>query len=102
MTSERGLSITSSVTVVLKKILEAMHFITRTHGEREVSITLSPVTNEELVEIIKTIKDSGAEVESFTLTDEVAVFELKIKQKDYATVVDTVLSFSKGLKVEIS
>jgi len=32
----------------------------------------------------------------------VAVFELRIKQKDYATTVDTVLSFSKGLKVEIS
>ena len=51
---------------------------------------------------MKTLKDKGAEVESFTLTDGVAVFELKIKQKDYATTVDTVLSFSKGLKVEIS
>ena len=95
-------SVAIAATLMTILVLETMHFITRTHGEREVSITLSPVTNEELVEIIKTIKDSGAEVESFTLTDEVAVFELKIKQKDYATVVDTVLSFSKGLKVEIS
>ena len=95
-------SVAIAATLMTILVLETMHFITRTHGEREVSITLSPVSNEELVEIIKTIKDSGAEVESFTLTDEVAVFELKIKQKDYATVVDTVLSFSKGLKVEIS
>ena len=95
-------SVAIAATMMTVLVLETMHFITRTHGEKEVSITLSPVTNEELAEIIKTLKDCGAEVESFTLTDEEAVFELKIKQKDYATTVDTVLSFSKGLKVEIS
>ena len=95
-------SVAIAATLMTVLVLETMHFITRTHGEKEVSITLSPVTNEELAEIIKTLKDCGADVESFTLTDEVAVFELKIKQKDYATTVDTVLSFSKGLKVEIS
>ena len=95
-------SVAIAATLMTVLVLETMHFITRTHGEKEVSITLSPVTNEELAEIIKTLKNCGADVESFTLTDEVAVFELKIKQKDYATTVDTVLSFSKGLKVEIS
>ena len=95
-------SVAIAATLMTVLVLETMHFITRTHGEKEVSITLSPVTNEELAEIIKTLKDCGADVESFTLTDGVAVFELKIKQKDYATTVDTVLSFSKGLKVEIS
>ena len=95
-------SVAIAATLMTVLVLETMHFITRTHGEKEVSITLSPVTNEELAEIIKTLKDCGAEVESFTLTGDVAVFELKIKQKDYATTVDTVLSFSKGLKVEIS
>lgn len=83
-------------------VLETMHFITRTHGFKELSITLSPVTNEELLSIMTTLKKKGAEIETFTLTSGVAVFELKIKQKDYATAVDTVLSFSKGLKVEIS
>ena len=95
-------SVAIAATLMTVLVLETMHFITRTHGEKEVSITLSPVTNEELAEIIKTLKDCGADVESFTLTGDVAVFELKIKQKDYATTVDTVLSFSKGLKVEIS
>ena len=95
-------SVAIAATLMTVLVLETMHFITRTHGEKEVSITLSPVTNEELAEIIKTLKNCGADVESFTLTDGVAVFELKIKQKDYATTVDTVLSFSKGLKVEIS
>ena len=95
-------SVAIAATVMTILVLETMHFITRTHGEKELSVTLSPVSNEELTEVMKTLKDKGAEVESFTLTDGVAVFELKIKQKDYATTVDTVLSFSKGLKVEIS
>ena len=95
-------SVAIAATVMTILVLETMHFITRTHGEKELSVTLSPVSNEELTEVMKTLKDKGAEVESFTLTDGVALFELKIKQKDYATTVDTVLSFSKGLKVEIS
>lgn len=95
-------SVAIAATLMTILVLETMHFITRTNGEKELSITLSPVTNDELVEMMKTLKGTGAEIESFTLTDRVAVFELRIKQKDYATTVDTVLSFSKGLKVEIS
>lgn len=95
-------SVAIAATLMTILVLETMHFITRTNGEKELSITLSPVTNDELVEMMKTLKGTGAEIESFTLTDGVAVFELRIKQKDYATTVDTVLSFSKGLKVEIS
>ena len=79
-----------------------MHFITRSHGEKELTVTLSEVTNDELLDVMKTLKETGADVTSFTLSDGVAVLDIKIKQKDYATTVDTVLSFSKGLKVEIS
>ena len=95
-------SVAIAATLMTIIVLEAMHFVTRWHGVKEISITLSPVKNEELLDMMKSLKNSGAEVVSFTLTDGVAVFELKIKQKDYASTVDTVLSFSKGLKVEIS
>ena len=95
-------SVAIAATIMTILVLETMHLITRTHGYREVSITLSPVSNDDLVTIMNTLKEKGADIESFTLTDGVAVFDLKIKQKDYATTVDTVLSFSKGLKVDIS
>lgn len=95
-------SVAIAATLMTILVLETMHFITRTHSEKEFSVTLSPVTNDELLEMMKTLKDKGADIESFTLTEGVAVFELRIKQKDYATTVDTVLSFAKGLKVEIS
>ncbi|MBR0174933.1 MAG: MgtC/SapB family protein [Bacteroidales bacterium] len=95
-------SVAIAATLMTILVLETMHFITRSHGEKDLSITLSPVTNDELTEMMQTLKGIGADIESFTLTGGVAVFELRIKQKDYATTVDTVLSFSKGLKVEIS
>ena len=95
-------SVAIAATLMTILVLETMHFITRTHGDKEVSVTLSPVTNEELVKMMETLNKCGAEVEGFTLSEGVAVIDLKIKQKDYATTVDTVLSFAKGLKVEIS
>ncbi|MCR5132708.1 MAG: hypothetical protein K6B16_01940, partial [Bacteroidales bacterium] len=83
-------------------VLETMHFITRKHGERECTITVSPVSNEALLDIMKALKDSGADIQSFTLSDSVASLMLKIKQKDYVSTIDKVLSFAKGLKIEVS
>ena len=95
-------SLAIAATIMTILVLETMHFITRNHGEKEITVTLSPISNEELLEVMKTLKAIGADVTAFTLTDGEASLDLKIKQKDYATTVDTVLSFSKGLKVEIS
>ena len=95
-------SVAIAATLMTILVLETMHFVTRNYGFKEISLTLSPVTSEELAEIMQTLKAGRAEVKSFTLNDGSAVLELLIKQKDYATIVDTVLSFAKGLKVEIS
>lgn len=91
-----------AATLMTVLVLETMHFITNVYGEKELTITLSPITNEELTAIVDSLKGNGANIESISLSDGEAVFEVKIKQKDYATTVDTVLSFSKGFKVKIS
>ncbi len=91
-----------ATTLMTILVLETMHFITRKHGERECTITVSPVSNEALLDIMKALKDSGADIQSFTLSDSVASLMLKIKQKDYVSTIDKVLSFSKGLKIEVS
>ena len=91
-----------AATLMTVLVLETMHFITNIYGEKELTITLSPITNEELTAIVDSLKGNGANIESISLSDGEAVFEVKIKQKDYATTVDTVLSFSKGFKVKIS
>ena len=95
-------SVAIAATIMTILVLETMHFVTRNHGDKEISVTLSPVTNDELLEVMKTLKAAGADVTAFTLSNGEASLDLKIKQKDYATTVDTVLSFSKGLKVDIS
>ena len=91
-----------AATLMTVLVLETMHFINNIYGEKELTINLSPITNEELTEIVDTLKGKGAVIETLSLSDGEAMFEVKIKQKDYATTVDTVLSFSKGFKVKIS
>lgn len=95
-------SVAIAATLMTVMVLETMHFITRIYGEKELRIALSPISNEELKTIVDTLKNKGAVIESVSLSEGEGVFEVKIKQKDYATIVDTVLSFSKGFKVKIS
>ena len=95
-------SVAIAATLMTVLVLETMHFITRIYGEKELRVSLSPIGNEELKTIVDTLKNKGADIESVSLADGEGVFEIKIKQKDYATTVDTVLSFSKGFKVKIS
>ncbi|MCR5560594.1 MAG: MgtC/SapB family protein [Bacteroidales bacterium] len=82
-------------------VLETMHVIARNYGEKDLSITLSPISNDELIGIMKALQEKGAETVSFTLEGGVASIKMRVKQKDYAAMIDKVLSFSKGLKVEI-
>ena len=95
-------SVAIAATLMTVLVLETMHFITRIYGEKELRVSLSPIGNEEMKTIVDTLKNNGADIESVSLADGEGVFEIKIKQKDYATTVDTVLSFSKGFKVKIS
>ena len=95
-------SVAIAATLMTVLVLETMHFITRIYGEKELRVSLSPIGNEDLKTIVDTLKNKGADIESVSLADGEGVFEIKIKQKDYATTVDTVLSFSKGFKVKIS
>lgn len=95
-------SVAIAATLMTVLVLETMHFITRIYGEKELRVSLSPIGNEEMKNIVDTLKNKGADIESVSLADGEGVFEIKIKQKDYATTVDTVLSFSKGFKVKIS
>lgn len=95
-------SVAIAATLMTVLVLETMHFITRIYGEKELKVSFFPIGNEEMKTIVDTLKNKGADIESVSLADGEGVFEIKIKQKDYATTVDTVLSFSKGFKVKIS
>lgn len=81
--------------------LEAMHFVTFNYGEKNLSVTLHPVSSEELLSIIEKVKAAGANIASFSLSAEKASLQIQYRQKDRDNIVGTILSFSKGIQVDI-
>jgi hypothetical protein len=82
--------------------LETMHIITRRYGEKSLEITVSPVTPEKLKNLMDTLKKSGMDVHSFSVTDSVAVIRVHIRQKDYERAITSLMEAAKGLTVDIS
>ena len=82
--------------------LETMHIISRKYGEKSVEVTISPVSSEQLVVIMESIKKSGMEIHSFSVTDSVATMQIHIRQKNYEKAITSLLKTSQGLTVEIS
>jgi len=81
--------------------LEAMHFITFNYGEKNLSVTFSPVDNEEMLQILDKFKAVGINIESFSLSGGKANFVIHYHQKDRDETVKTILSLSKGIQVDI-
>lgn len=82
--------------------LETVHLITRRFGEKSLSLTLSPITGEQLAAVLAEIRKTGVAVESFTLTDSVAVLQLHLRTVRYQSAVSQLLTITKDYKVEVS
>ena len=82
--------------------LETVHLITRRFGEKSLSLTLSPITGEQLAAVLEEIRKTGVAVESFTLTDSVAVLQLHLRAVRYQSAVSQLLTITKDYKVEVS
>ena len=82
--------------------LELMHLITRRWGEKVLRLSLSPVNGEQLSAILSSIRDTGVEIESFTLSESVAVVSLHVRASALPAVSEKLLSITKGYSVEIA
>ncbi|MBO7604030.1 MAG: MgtC/SapB family protein [Bacteroidales bacterium] len=82
--------------------LETMHIITRRYGEKSVMLTISPVTGEQLTEILDQIRKSNFEIDSFSLSDDAASIILHMRQRNYQKTIGKLLEITKGYKIEIS
>lgn len=82
--------------------LETMHIISRRYGEKSIEVTISPVTSEQLVVIMETIKKNGMDIHSFAVTDSVATMQIHIRHKNYEKAITSLLKTAQGLTVEIS
>ncbi len=81
--------------------LETMHFVTRKIGEKIFSVSVKEEDPEVLVSLAETFKKEGVDVESMSITDGKAVFQVRSHQKDYLSIVKKILALTKDFKVEI-
>lgn len=78
-----------------------MHFVTRKIGEKIFSVSVKEEDPEVLVSLAETFKKEGVDVESMSITDGKAVFQVRSHQKDYLSIVKKILALTKDFKVEI-
>ena len=82
--------------------LEAMHWISKKYGEKNVTMTISPIDGEALSVVLQRIKDTGIDVHSFSLVQDVATVQLLVKQREYTASITSLLECTKDYKVDIS
>ena len=90
-----------AATLMTVLCLETMHFITRKIGEKVFSVSVKEEDPEILVSLAETFKKAGVDVESMSITDGKAVFQIHSHQKDYLSLVKKILALTKDFKVEI-
>lgn len=81
--------------------LETMHFLTRKIGEKLFSVSVTEEDPEVLVSLAETFKKEGVDVDSMSITEGKAVFQIRSHQKDYLSLVKKILALTKDFKVEI-
>ena len=82
--------------------LEAMHFITSKYSERIITVSLSPVSSERLLEFMDDAKEKKIDIDSFIVADEKAVLQVRTKLLKSTETSKKILTLAKDLRVEIS
>ena len=82
--------------------LEAMHFITSKYSERIITVSLSPVSSERLLEFMDSAKAKKIEIDSFIVADEKAILQVRTKLLKSTETSKIILTLAKDLRVEIS
>ena len=94
--------VAGTATILTIACLEMMHLITRRWGEKVLRLSVSPVDGEQLSAILSAIRDAGVDIDSFTLTDSLAVVNLHVRASALPLISEKLLSITKGYKVEIA
>jgi putative Mg2+ transporter-C (MgtC) family protein len=82
--------------------LEAMHFITSKYSERIITVSLSPVSSERLLEFMDSAKAKKIEIDSFIVAEEKAILQVRTKLLKSTETSKKILTLAKDLRVEIS
>ena len=98
-----GMWIVSAAAAAMTIIcLETMHFITRKYGEKIITVSLSPVDSDQLLDILDRLKEKGIVVDSFNIVNSKAILEVRARNRLYAENIRAILETGSGLEIEIS
>jgi len=93
--------ISVAATLMAILCLETMHFFTYRYGEKILSVTYEEVNGEDFLVIMDGLKAAGLNIESFSLDEGKANFQVRCRPKAYDKTIRTILSAAKGTRVEI-
>ena len=79
-----------------------MHFITSKYSERIITVSLSPVTSERLLEFMDSAKAKKIDIDSFIVAEEKAILQVRTKLLKGTETSKKILTLAKDLRVEIS
>ena len=79
-----------------------MHFITSKYSERIITVSLSPVTSERLLEFMDSAKAKKIDIDSFIVAEEKAILQVRTKLLKSTETSKKILTLAKDLRVEIS
>ena len=91
-----------AATLLTLLCLEAMHWISKKYGEKNVTLTVSPISGEALTSLLEVIGKTGVDVHSFNLVQDTATVQVLVKQRDYTASISRLLECTKDYKVDIS
>ena len=94
-----GVAGTATVLTVL--CLETVHFLHKRYGEKSIGLSADCAEEGELKGVLQRLRDGGIDVESWSLVNGRATFELHIRQKDYINLLPSILATLRNPNVEI-
>jgi putative Mg2+ transporter-C (MgtC) family protein len=92
-------AVAGAATLLTIICLETMHFAMRNRIERQVSASFSCEDADSLQKVIGDLRNKGAEIESFSLSEGTALLRIRIREKDADRVLSSLLPL-KDIRVE--
>ena len=80
--------------------LEMLHFFHLRYGEKVVEMTLSSTENKDLLSVMAILRDSGADVETYSVYDGKLHVTLRLKLKNYLDTLRLLVSALEGYRIE--
>ena len=83
--------------------LETMHFVTKKHGDRCFTLSISPIKNEDVSQLLDKIKSTGkgTVINSINVADDSVTIRITTRQKQYPSLISSIMEGAGNYHIEI-